>query len=64
MILRRGDLLPEFFPQPDLDPVTSWFNRCFRLDDVRAFLNAMLADGVPEKTTGTRAAGRYGRMAR
>ncbi|EGD04829.1 hypothetical protein B1M_09562 [Burkholderia sp. TJI49] len=23
MILRRGDLLLEFFPQPDLDPVTS-----------------------------------------
>ncbi|MDR8726794.1 bleomycin resistance protein [Burkholderia pseudomultivorans] len=52
MILRRGDLLLEFFPHPDLDPASSWFSCCFRLDDVHAFFDEMLAAGVPEKATG------------
>ncbi|TCW83965.1 bleomycin resistance protein [Burkholderia sp. SRS-46] len=52
MILERGDLLLEFFPHPDLDPAASWFSCCFRLDDVDAFFEVVLAAGVPETTTG------------
>ncbi|MCP3371299.1 bleomycin resistance protein [Bradyrhizobium cajani] len=52
MILKRGDLVLEFFPHPDLDPATSWFSCCLRLDDVDAFFAATLAAGVPETTNG------------
>ncbi|HHY6931003.1 bleomycin resistance protein [Burkholderia ambifaria] len=52
MILRRGDVLLEFFPHPDLDPATSWFSCCFRLADVAAFFDELLAAGIPEQTTG------------
>lgn len=52
MILRRGDLLLEFFPHPGLDPATSWFSCCFRLADVSAFFDEVLAAGIPEQTTG------------
>jgi len=52
MILRRGDLLLEFFPHPGLDPATSWFSCCFRLADVGAFFDEVLAAGIPEQTTG------------
>lgn len=52
MILRRGDLLLEFFPHPGLDPATSWFSCCFRLADVGAFFGEVLAAGIPEQTTG------------
>jgi hypothetical protein len=36
MILRRGPLEVEFFPHPALDPATSWFSACLRLDDIDA----------------------------
>lgn len=52
MILERGPLLLEFFPHPDLDPATSWFSCCFRLDDVDAFFQTILDAGVPEAATG------------
>jgi catechol 2,3-dioxygenase-like lactoylglutathione lyase family enzyme len=52
MILRRGDLMIEFFPFPDLDAATSSFSCCFRLDDVDAFFDVILAADVPEKATG------------
>ncbi|MCC7268595.1 MAG: hypothetical protein IT546_14825 [Caulobacteraceae bacterium] len=52
MILRRGDLKLEFFPHPDLDPATSWFSCCLRLDDLDAVYAACLAAGVPEKRQG------------
>ncbi|WFU69171.1 bleomycin resistance protein [Bradyrhizobium sp. CB2312] len=52
MILKRGGLTLEFFPHADLDPATSWFSCCLRLDDVNAFFEAVLAAGVPETTTG------------
>ncbi|RQS33486.1 bleomycin resistance protein [Burkholderia sp. Bp8990] len=52
MILRRGDLLLEFFLHPGLDPATSWFSCCFRLGNVGAFFDAVLAAGIPEQTTG------------
>lgn len=37
MILKRGDLTLEFFPHPDVDPWTSSFSCCLRLDDLDAF---------------------------
>ena len=48
MILRRGPLELEFFPYPDLDPSSSAFSACVRVDDLDAlysdFLNAKLSD--------------------
>ena len=52
MILKRGDLTLEFFPYPDLDPCSSSFGSCFRMQDVRAFFDTVLSAGVPEATTG------------
>ncbi|MES2145714.1 MAG: bleomycin resistance protein, partial [Pseudomonadota bacterium] len=31
MILRRGPLVLEFFPHPDVDPLTSSFSACIRV---------------------------------
>jgi hypothetical protein len=36
MIIRRGSLELEFFPYPDLDPRTSSFMACVRVDDLDA----------------------------
>lgn len=36
MILTRGDLQLEFFPHADLDPRTSCFSACLRVDDLDA----------------------------
>jgi len=52
MILRMGDLVLEFFPHPTLDPATSWFSCCLRLDDVASFVEIVLKAGVPQATTG------------
>ena len=52
MILKRDGLLLEFFPHPGLDPATSWFSCCFRLADVGAFFDEVLAAGIPEQATG------------
>ena len=52
MILERGGLAVEFFPYPDLDPASSSFGCCFRLDDVAGFTDVILAAGIPETTTG------------
>ncbi len=52
MILERGGVTVEFFPYPDLDPATSSFGCCFRMDDVGGFVAEILAAGVPERTTG------------
>ncbi|VWM18287.1 bleomycin resistance protein [Burkholderia lata] len=52
MILKRGDLLLEFFPHPELDPATNWFSCCFRLADVGTFFDDVLAAGIPEQATG------------
>lgn len=37
LILERGALILEFFPYPDLDPATSSFSCCLRLDDLDGF---------------------------
>lgn len=52
MILDRGGVVLEFFPFPDLDPRTSSFSCCLRLDDVHDFHRVCLAAGVPETTQG------------
>ncbi|MGL4311469.1 MAG: bleomycin resistance protein [Paracoccaceae bacterium] len=36
LILTRGLLELEFFPHPNLDPRTSWFSACVRVDDLDA----------------------------
>lgn len=52
MILKRGGLTLEFFPFPDLDPLTSSFGCCLRLDDLDVFYAAAKAAGVPETCGG------------
>ena len=38
MILQRGPLMLEFFPHPTVDPLSSWFSACIRVDDVASLL--------------------------
>lgn len=52
MILERGGLLLEFFPYPDLDPSSSSFGACLRLENVDAFHAVCIEAGVPDKRTG------------
>lgn len=52
MILRRGSITLEFFPYPDLDPATSSFGCCFRMDDVNGFFAQVIAAGIVETTIG------------
>lgn len=52
MILKRGDLMLEFFLFPDLDPSTSSFGCCFRMSDVGAFFTTVTSAGIPETTIG------------
>jgi len=47
MILGREDLVLEFFPFPDLDPLTSSFGCCLRLDDLDAFYRVCEGAGLP-----------------
>lgn len=52
MILERGSLILEFFLYPDLNPASSSFSCCFRLEDVNAFFSVIVMAGIPEKTVG------------
>lgn len=52
MILKRDTLILEFFLHPHLDPSTSWFSCCFRLDDVEAFFQLALGAGIPHADKG------------
>ncbi|MDN5795846.1 MAG: hypothetical protein L0H79_08865 [Intrasporangium sp.] len=52
MILTRDGLNLEFFPYPDLDPATSSFGCCLRLDDVDDFYAACRDAGLPVTTKG------------
>ena len=52
MILKRGGLTLEFFSHPEVDPLTSNFSCCLRLDDLDAFYAACLATGLPETCWG------------
>lgn len=52
MILERGDCVLEFFSFPDVDPLTSSFGCCLRLDDLPAMMDAIRAANIPETTDG------------
>lgn len=52
MILKRDELTLEFFPHPDLDPLTSAFSCCLRLDDLDAFYQSCRDTGLPETCGG------------
>lgn len=52
MILKRGGLTLEFFPHPDLDPATSSFSCCLRLDDLDGFYAVCVSTGLPEQCWG------------
>ena len=52
MILERGGCWLEFFHHHGLDPLTSWFSCCLRLDDLDGFYAACKAAGVEEGTKG------------
>jgi catechol 2,3-dioxygenase-like lactoylglutathione lyase family enzyme len=47
MILRRGPLELEFFPYLDLDPGTSSFMACVRVDDLDALYDAFRKASLP-----------------
>ena len=52
MILKKDRLVLEFFAHPGLDPTTSWFSCCFRLDDVESFFAQAVQAGIPVLTEG------------
>lgn len=52
LVLRRGSVQLEFFPYPDLDPWTSSFMCCLRVDDVDELHAAVAASGVPLRREG------------
>ena len=52
MILERGRIVLEFFPYPDLDPLTSSFMCCLRLDDLDAFYAVCKNAGLVERPSG------------
>ena len=55
MILQRGGLQLEFFPYPDLDPATSSFGCCLRLDDLDAMVALVNAARPGKKAPAGRA---------
>ena len=52
MILTRNGATLEFFPYPDLDPLTSSFGCCLRLDDLDAFYAVAVSAGIAESDFG------------
>ena len=52
MILTRGDLTLEFFAYPDLDPASSAFGSCLRVDDLEALVAAVREARIPDARTG------------
>ena len=52
MILSRGGLQLEFFPYPDLDPSTSSFGSCLRVDDLQGLYQACVTSGIPQAHLG------------
>lgn len=52
LILERGGLMLEFYPDPALDPATTSAGCCLRLDDVDELYAVALAAGLPETHRG------------
>jgi hypothetical protein len=48
MILKRGPLVLEFFPHPELDPRSSWFSACIRVDAPDVLRAEWQGAGLPE----------------
>ncbi|WP_136634647.1 bleomycin resistance protein [Pseudooceanicola onchidii] len=51
LILRRDALEIEFFPHPEVDPKSSWFSACIRVDDLEAFHAEWRALDLPRDHT-------------
>lgn len=51
MILTRGPLMLEFFPHPELDPWSSWFSACIRVDNPDALLAEWRGARLPADRT-------------
>ncbi|MCM3696299.1 bleomycin resistance protein [Microbacterium oleivorans] len=52
LILRRDGVQLEFFPAPDVDPLSSSFMCCLRVDELDEWYERLVEAGVPETTTG------------
>ncbi|MBA8877609.1 bleomycin resistance protein [Phyllobacterium myrsinacearum] len=52
MILERDGVVLEFFSYPGVDPLSSSFSCCLRLDDVDGFYGVCKAAGIPEAVMG------------
>ena len=52
MILERGGLVLEFFPDADVDPATTAAGCCLRVDDLDTLYAGFARAGVPEHRTG------------
>jgi catechol 2,3-dioxygenase-like lactoylglutathione lyase family enzyme len=52
MILKRGELTLEFFPDPDLDPLTTASGCCLRLDALDPFYEVCKAAHIRETCFG------------
>lgn len=63
LILKRGDLLLDYFSHSELDAATSGFRYGFQLANVGTFFNAMLAADNSEQATGRACAHRSMREA-
>lgn len=48
LIMVRGGIILEFFLHPNLDPATSWFSCCLRVDDADAMFADFKAAGIGE----------------
>ena len=48
MIMSRNGLEIEFFPHPMLDPSTSWFSACVRVENVDTLYQSWCAAKLPE----------------
>ena len=52
LILSRGEMTLEFFLHPDLEPATSWFSCCLRIDDLDGLVDQAVSAGIAEGTEG------------
>ena len=52
LILVRGSVMLEFFPDPEVDPATTSAGCCLRLDDLDALYAACVGAGLPESRVG------------
>lgn len=51
LIMARNGITLEFFLHKEVDPLTSWFSCCLRVDDADAFFDAFIAAGIAQGTT-------------